>query len=132
MDLHKQLAQSPYHQWLGIELLDHDREIGQIRLRLPFRSDFAGDAAAKFYHGGVIASLADITATFALMMQVGADLPSIDLHVDYLRPAPAGDLLATGHVIRQGRTLGVADVQIHSVTNNKLVAIARAKISTAT
>ncbi|MCC6801611.1 MAG: PaaI family thioesterase [Anaerolineae bacterium] len=128
MDLKQLMCESPFHRWLGVELVRVDAD--EIEVRLPYRAEFAGEEGGTNIHGGIIATLADITACFAIMSQIDRDVPSIDLHVDYLRMAPVGhDLVATGRAVKVGRTLGIADVQI-STDEGRVIAIGRAKVVT--
>ena len=39
-------------------------------------------------------------------------MPTIDLRVDYLRPAVDTGLSATGRVVRAGRSIGLCDVVV--------------------
>jgi len=128
VDLKQLMRASPFHQWLGVELTRIDAD--EIEVRLPYRAEFAGEEDGTNIHGGIIATLADITACFAVMSQIDRDVPSIDLHVDYLRMAPIGsDLIAIGRAVKTGRMLGVADVQI-STDAGRVIAIGRAKVVT--
>jgi uncharacterized protein (TIGR00369 family) len=51
-------------------------------------------------------------------------VPTIDLRVDYLRPARRGPLTATGQTVRVGRTVSVADVEVRDESAT-LVAVGR-------
>ncbi len=125
MDLAELLQQSPYHRWLGVRLERADAD--SVGIRLPYRAEFAGGA---FIHGGIIASLADIAGCFAVIAAVGRDVPTLNVRVDYLRPAPAGsDLIGVGRTVRVGRTMGVADVTV-STEGGVLVAVARGDFPT--
>ena len=94
-------------------------------LRLPFREEFMRADGSDWYHGGVISALADIVGDYAVITETGAGVPTIDLRVDYLRPARRGDLVAVGRTVRVGKTVSVADVEIRDATGT-LVAIGRA------
>ena len=63
-------------------------------------------------------------------MLIGNPLPTINLRVDYLRPARATLTLAA-RVRRAGKTVGVVDVDVRSEAD-ELVAIGRANYSTVT
>jgi uncharacterized protein (TIGR00369 family) len=126
-DLSTLLKSSALHRWLGVELTH--AESGKVEIRLPFRSEFADDEHSVNIHGGIISTLADIAACFAVISQTLQDAVSVDLHVDYLRMAVPGDLVATAHAIKVGRTLGHADVEIYG-SDGRLVAIARSKMVT--
>ncbi|WP_343421526.1 PaaI family thioesterase [Candidatus Flexifilum breve] len=130
MDLSVMMHASPYHRWLGVELTRQESD--EIEIRLPYRPEFSGSDEATNIHGGIIATLADITACFAIINKTGSDAPNIDLHLDYLRMAPdRSDLIAVGRAAKVGRTIGVADVEIRT-PEGRLVAIARSKVTTTT
>jgi uncharacterized protein (TIGR00369 family) len=116
------LQQSPLHQWLDCSIVSHDPDTSEIKLRLPDRPELrrGGEAVS---HGGVIAAFIDIAAHAALYAQTGHGIPTIDLRVDYLRLASL-PLTARAVVRRNGRTIGVADVEIFD-RDEKLAAIGR-------
>ncbi len=123
------LRRSPYHRLLGFEMV---RAVpGEVVIRMPFREDLlAGDdEIGQYVHGGAIASLIDTTGDFAVIAAVGYDVPTIDLRVDYLRPATGGALTATGRAIKAGRSLAVADVEVVG-EDGKPVAVGRGAFKT--
>jgi uncharacterized protein (TIGR00369 family) len=123
-----EMADPPFHDVLRPEPVSVDAD-GTIEVRLPFRSEFRRGRGSAFYHGGVIASLVDIAAHAAIAIRVGRTVPTIDLRIDYLRAAPAGDLLATGKILVVGRSVGRADVEVRSA-DGKVVAVGRGAFST--
>jgi uncharacterized protein (TIGR00369 family) len=96
-----------------------------VEVRLPFREEFMRQDGQDWYHGGVISALADIVGDYAVITETGVGVPTIDLRVDYLRPARRGDLLAIGRTVRVGRTVSVASVEIQDAAGT-LVALGRA------
>lgn len=126
--LHNEMVGPPFHHFLRPQPVDVDAQ-GTVTVRLPFRPEFRRAHESPFYHGGIIASLADITAHAAIAVQVKRMVPTIDLRIDYLRAAPEGDLTATGRVLIVGRSIGRADVEIRG-TSGKLLAVARGAFST--
>lgn len=130
-DLVESLLTTPaYHRWLGLELVDAGP--GSVVVGLAARPEFAGDPDSTYVHGGIVATLADVAGDFALITQVGVPLPTIDLRMDYLRPAALdAQLRATGTVVRRGRSLGVADVVVTD-GNGRQLAVGRGLYSTAT
>jgi uncharacterized protein (TIGR00369 family) len=72
-----------------------------------------------------VSALIDIAGDYAVITEVGAGVPTIDMRVDYLRPARRGDLMATARTVRVGRTVSVADVEVRDV-GGTLIAVGRA------
>lgn len=126
--LAKEMADPPFHDVLKPQAVRVDAN-GSVVVRLSFRPEFARGRQSPFYHGGVIASLADIVAHASIAVRVARMVPTIDLRVDYLRAAPAGDLMATGRILTLGRSVGRADVEIFG-SEGKIVAVARGAFST--
>jgi uncharacterized protein (TIGR00369 family) len=60
-----------------------------------------------------------------VITEVGSGVPTIDMRVDYLRPARRGDLLAVARTLRVGRTVSVADVEVRD-EQGSVVAVGRA------
>jgi uncharacterized protein (TIGR00369 family) len=104
------LDRSPYQRFLGLRLVRAGD--GEVEILLPFREEFLREDGSDWLHGGVISALVDIAGDYAVVTRVGQGVPTVDLRVDWLRPARRGDLLATGRVLRTGRTVCVADVEV--------------------
>jgi uncharacterized protein (TIGR00369 family) len=114
---------SPFMRFLGLTLVRS--EPGVVEVQLPFREEFMRQDGSDWYHGGVISALADIVGDYAVITETGVGVPTIDLRVDYLRPARRGDLMGIGRTVRVGKTVSVADVEIRD-GSGALVAIGRA------
>jgi len=114
---------SPFMRFLGLELVRAGK--GTVEIRLPFREEFLRQDGSDWLHGGVVSSLADIVGDYAVITETGVGVPTIDLRVDYVRPARRGDLVAVGRTLRVGRTVSVADVEVRDA-DGTLVAVARA------
>jgi uncharacterized protein (TIGR00369 family) len=113
-----------FHETLGMVLEGYDLEAGTVTVRLPWQIGFERLPGTKQWHGGPIASFIDLVGDAALMLKKGAAIPTIDLRIDYLRPAIATDLIATGRIVRAGRTVGLADVEVKD-TEGRLIAVGR-------
>ncbi|MFD1719658.1 PaaI family thioesterase [Georgenia deserti] len=123
------LTTPAYHRWLGLELLE--AADGAVTIGMTCRPDLTADVDGSYVHGGILATLLDVAGDFALVTQLGVGLPTIDMRVDYLRPAcPDDRLLATGTVVRRGRSLGVADARVTDADGKEL-AVGRGVYSTA-
>jgi uncharacterized protein (TIGR00369 family) len=118
------LRRSPYARLLNLEMVRAAAD--GVVVRMPFREDLiAGDDdAARYVHGGAIASLIDIAGTFAIIAAIGYDAVTVDLRIDYLRPVTSGSLVATGRPVRTGRSLAVADVEV-AAEDGKIAAVGR-------
>jgi uncharacterized protein (TIGR00369 family) len=62
-------------------------------------------------HGGVIAALIDIAAYNAAALHSGTATPTLDLRIDYVRPAIA-PIVARARVVRAGRRIATVDVAV--------------------
>ena len=116
------LKRPAFQRFLEIVPLEVDAEAGRVVFALPFKPDYGRSEGGQI-HGGVISAFIDIAADYALSVRVGDFVPTINLRIDYLRPA-AGALRAEATVVRAGRTLGVVDVSVTD-ESGKLVAIGR-------
>jgi len=117
------LRRPPFQQFLRIEPLEVDADGGAVLFELPYRAEYARAPDGTQIHGGVIAAFIDVTADYALSVRLGNFVPTIDLRVDYLRPA-AGTLRARGRVVKAGRRVGVVDVEVTDA-NGRAVALGR-------
>jgi len=119
------LQASPFISFLGLTVTSLDAAKQEIVMRSPMRPEFEREPGTKQWHGGPIASIIDTVGDYALVMFVGRGLPTINFRVDYFRPAINTALISTGRVRRLGRTVGVADVDVHD-EKGALIAIGRA------
>ena len=116
-------SHSPFMRFLGLEIIKAEK--GRVEIRLPFREEFVRVDGSDWLHGGVVSALADIAGDYAVMSETAPGVPTIDMRVDYLRPARTGDLTAVGKTVRVGKTVSVADVEIRDASGI-LVAVGRA------
>lgn len=127
--LAEEMARPAFHDVLGPQAVSADAADGTVVVRLPFRPEFGRDRTRSHFHGGVIASLIDLTAHAAVAVRVGHMVPTIDLRIDYLRAVAGPCLTATGRVLRAGRSVAVADVEIRG-EDGRVVAVGRGAFST--
>ena len=116
-------SHSPYMRFLGLTLEKSSK--GWVEIRLPFRDEFLRADGSDWLHGGVVSALIDIAGDYAVIAEVGVGVPTIDMRVDYLRPARRGDLIAVARTLRVGRTVSVADVEVRD-DQGTMVAVGRA------
>lgn len=106
------LLAAPFHRWLGLRIsaLDEDG----VEISMPWREEFVADPGIGYTHGGILATLIDLTADFAVAAKLGRGVPTVDMRVDYHRAALSGEaLVGRGRIIRMGRTLATAEATIH-------------------
>jgi uncharacterized protein (TIGR00369 family) len=127
-DVQALITRAPFHRWLGLTVTAvHD---DGIELSAKWREDWVVNAERGYTHGGVLAALIDLAADWAMVKQTGRGVPTIDLRVDYHRPALRGDLIAHGKVIRSGSQFATAEAQIFDA-EGKLLASGRGTYFTA-
>ena len=105
-------AASPFMSTLGLEVLNIDYDKTELRVRMPLRPEFERRVGTQQFHGGAIASLIDVTGDFAIGMMVGGGVPTINLRIDYLKPAVGAALTAIARVRRTGKTVAVVDIDV--------------------
>jgi uncharacterized protein (TIGR00369 family) len=88
---------------------------GFAALEIPFRPELVGDPLRPALHGGVLSALADAAGGAAVwtgLEDERARVSTIDLRIDYLRPAKLETVVAEAVVVRLGNRVGVADVRL--------------------
>lgn len=128
--IQQMLRHSPFIEFLNLEVVSVDAQREEIVMRAPLRPEFERGRGTGQWHGGPIASIIDTVGDYALVMLLGRPLPTINFRVDYLRPAINTALIATARVRRNGRSVGVVDVDIANEAG-VLLAIGRASYATA-
>jgi uncharacterized protein (TIGR00369 family) len=118
------LAASPAIRHLGLSVLSCDPAIPTLALEMPLLPAHERLSGSNQFHGGPIASLIDTAGDFAVALALGNGVPTINLRIDYLRPASGPGLIATATARRIGRTIAVCDVDVTD-SLGRLVAIGR-------
>lgn len=98
-------------------------------LRLPYSPALSIFPDAGVYHGGVIAALIDVAGAVACGLKTGRPTPTANFRVDFLKSPAKIDLIATGRLVRAGKALSVADVEI-SDDKGEVYAVGRGTFST--
>ena len=88
---------------------------GTCTIRLSFAE--AVGQQGGFFHGGIVGAVGDTAGGYAALttMPTGSEVLTAEYKLNFLRPAAGTQLLATGTVLRAGRTLTVARVDVHAV-----------------
>lgn len=126
-EVQERLLRGPYHQWLGLGVESVSTDGIVITAR--FRPEWVVNPQGGYIHGGILAALVDLAADWALVSHTGRGVPTVDLRVDYHRPAK-GDLRAVGQVVKAGRQFSVSEARVFDA-EGRLVASGRGTYATA-
>jgi uncharacterized protein (TIGR00369 family) len=130
-ELQERLAHSAFIDSLRLTVLSADPDAQQLVMRAAMRPEFERGRGTGQWHGGPIAAIIDTVGDYAMVMLLGRPLPTVNFRVDYLRPAIDTALIVTATVRRNGRLVGIVDVDVANEAGT-LLAIGRATYATAT
>ena len=108
----------PLNKYLGVKLDAFDRESAQVVTRLELRPEYLGNVLRKMPHGGIISFLIDTTGGAAAALSLNdlayaLRLATIDMRVDYLKPARGKVLITTARVMRSGWRVIAVRSEVH-------------------
>lgn len=115
---------SPFIKFNGMRIVAADARTSTVVVEMALRPEFERLPGTGQWHGGALSAFIDTAGDFALVLGIGGALPTINLRVDYLRPAMTPTLTATARVRRAGRTVGVVDIDVED-SEKRLVAVGR-------
>jgi uncharacterized protein (TIGR00369 family) len=112
----RQAESSPYYQLLDMKI----EEVKENYARLSIRIDKKHIQLLKTVHGGVIASLADSTAAWAIYGSNGLEgVPvTVEMKINFLKPVKSGKLVAEARNIHKGSRIFVCDVELKNGKDN--------------
>ncbi len=122
---------SPFSSTLGLKVLSLDYDASELTVEMALRPSFERRAGSRQFHGGPIASMIDTVGDFAIGMMLGGGVPTINMRIDYLKPAVGDALVAVARVRRAGRTVTVVDIDVFN-PKDEPVAIGRATYASVT
>jgi len=104
------MNQAPYFQLLGMEVVELAE--GYARLIVPANDSM--NSILGGLHGGVLSSLSDSAVAMALFTMIGpGEKPvTVELNINYLKPARDSRITAEARIVSRGRTIAVGDVDI--------------------
>lgn len=102
---------SEYLSLLGLEL--SDLEPGYCRLKMPFRKEFTHSGGVV--QGGILTTLADSCIAHAAIAALDSDAvitTTLELKINFIRPATTGTFIAEARMIHIGRRTAVGEAEI--------------------
>ena len=99
-------------------------EPGRCVIELPVRDDLTQQHG--FVHGGVVGMIADSAGGYAgfTLMPADASVLTVEFKINMLAPA-AGDLLiATGEILKPGRTLAIVRADVMALRGDRQTRVA--------
>lgn len=112
------LRDSKFVPWMGIELVSLDDGASELALVLDEHHLNPGGIA----HGGIVATLLDAAIGLALRTRLGMDAThvTVQLHVNYLRPADVGRVVARGTAVHSGSRVGYGEATLLDAADRTL------------
>ncbi len=125
----------PFNRVLGLRVASLDME--QVVVKFDMKPELIGNFIQKTLHGGVIAAVLDATGGILalsgvikktvdqpqeILMQKVANVGTIDMRIDYLRPARGDHFEASAVIMRAGRKVAVTRMELHD-DNQRLLAV---------
>jgi len=121
-EMEARLRVAPFSRWMDLRVTALDEQ--GVEVGLTWRDEMISNPTARITHGGVLAALIDAAADFAIAAKIGRPVPTVDLRIDYHRPAAPGDLRARATIVRLGSTMAVAEAEIFDA-DGRMVASGR-------
>lgn len=100
------------YDFVGIKVVSAGRR--RSRLRLPWRPDLTQPLG--FVNGGIVATLADAAAGWALFPEIDhpENCTTLQMQINFLAPVIRQSMVATAKIVRLGRTTALMDVDVHA------------------
>ena len=97
---------------------------GEVELTAPYAPEFAQQNG--YWHAGAVASLADSANGYAAftLAPAGTDVLAVEFKINLLAPARGERFVASGRVLRPGRTLTACLEEVFAVTSDERTLIA--------
>jgi uncharacterized protein (TIGR00369 family) len=99
-------------------------EPGRCVIELPSREDLTQQHG--FVHGGVVGMIADSAGGYAgfTLMPADASVLTVEYKINMLAPAAGELLVATGEVLKPGRTLSIVRAEVVALQGQKRTRVA--------
>ncbi|OGR53655.1 MAG: hypothetical protein A3J80_05225 [Desulfobacula sp. RIFOXYB2_FULL_45_6] len=129
------LEMLPFNKVLGIAIDLLDYETGDAVTSFNMKADLIGNPIAGILHGGVTASVIDLTGGLSALISCAryhqnkpldiiekklVSSATIDMRVDYLRPGKGLSFKCLSRVIRAGSRIVVAKIDLYNDTDTRI------------
>lgn len=104
----------PHNRALGLSIDDFGEGLAVIRL--PYAAHLVGNPETGVLHGGAITALLDATSGACVFLRIMRPIPvaTLDLRIDYLRPAePGRDVIARAECYHLTRNVAFTRAVAH-------------------
>lgn len=108
----------PINQSFGMIL--HYNEKNEAVWNLPFNKNLTNGLNI---HGGVIATLLDNAGWFTVIQYFDNWIVTVEFSTRLLDTAKDDDLVATGHIVKLGKRITTASMEVVTKTDGRLIAI---------
>src|SRR6186713_642223 len=100
----------PVAELIGFSL----RDVGRGRAVIDFEADRRHSNPMGTLHGGILCDVADAAMgmAYASTLDDGDTFTTLELKINFLKPVWTGKLVATGHVVKGGRTVGLVECDV--------------------
>ncbi|MEO8156520.1 MAG: PaaI family thioesterase [Betaproteobacteria bacterium] len=92
---------------------------GECEIQLPYKPELSQQHG--YFHGGIIGTIADSAGGYAgfTLMPENSSVLTVEYKLNLLAPGDGDLLIARGHVLKSGRTLVVAQVDVFVVKGGR-------------
>lgn len=103
---------APCHHLLGRRVLSAARDSGQSEVRFEAPESFINGAGSV--QGGFLAAMLDSAMGAALATVLNKDErpPTLEMKINFIKPAQVGPLSGSGHVVHRGRSVVFVEGQL--------------------
>lgn len=117
----------PFMRFMGLSV---ERVAGERLGVMRYQERLIGNPGVPALHGGALGALLENTALLEVLVHSEAQsLPrTIDLTIDYLRPARLTDTWARARIVRRGRRVASVRVEAWQEDRQRLIATARTQL----
>lgn len=116
----KSFERQGFMKTLGAEIIEIEK--GMVKIACAKNDGLTQQHG--FFHAGVITSIADVACGYAAMttMPLGSEVLSVEFKTNLMKAATADTIIATGKVIKSGRTLVFCEATITDETEEVIFA----------